>query len=448
MLPFKDSPERIAPYILLTKPDEPIHLLSGPFRLTGSSEARVEADLRFRWSPSVAIEFEGTYARSPRGFETELWTLASEGDPAFTVPVHLTEITHGTSGPETSIVRGIPAGPFNIGEGPFNALRFCLVNFPDYIGKSVRYEHEKERGLMRGRLETSTEGGCCQIDKIPEVKELVEAAERDAGFVISHVGLWAPLAGVMSVQEAESIVGMLHFWFGMLCGAWVGPLFPQGINEDQAVVWRQFGTGRLRESRRLPTWLPVRKPLDLTSAFQGFMQRWNDPMWREPLITSISWFVEANAPDTANESRIVLGQVALELLSWVLLVETQRHHHPKDFYGLSATGRIRALLQHIGVSMTISDHLSCLQSLCDTDAFDGPGVITKVRNALVHSTQKKRKLMGSVDGVQRMECSQLALQYLELALLAVCRHDGYYARRGWRGWKGEDEVLVPWSHAG
>jgi hypothetical protein len=55
--------------------------------------------------------------------------------------------------------------------------------------------------------------------------------------------------------------------------------------------------------------------------------------------------------------------------------------------------------------------------------------------------------MGSVDGEQRMECSELALQYLELALLAVCGHDGYYARRGWRGWKGDDEVLVPWSEA-
>jgi hypothetical protein len=52
-------------------------------------------------------------------------------------------------------------------------------------------------------------------------------------------------------------------------------------------------------------------------------------------------------------------------------------------------------------------------------------------------------LMAS--GVQLWECSQLALQYVELVLLAVCGHGGLYARRGWRGWKGEDEIVVPWG---
>jgi hypothetical protein len=49
-----------------------------------------------------------------------------------------------------------------------------------------------------------------------------------------------------------------------------------------------------------------------------------------------------------------------------------------------------------------------------------------------------------VTGPHLAECSQLALQYVELALLAICDHDGHYARRGWKGWKGDDEVLVPW----
>jgi hypothetical protein len=75
-------------------------------------------------------------------------------------------------------------------------------------------------------------------------------------------------------------------------------------------------------------------------------------------------------------------------------------------------------------------------------------VITSVRNAFVHSTEKKRKTIDKIDGLQLLECGELALQYVELALLAVCDHDGYYARRGWRGWRGEDEVRVPWRPAG
>jgi len=439
--PFQNVPERIRPYIVLTRRDEPVLLLPRPFRLTGPLEARLDADLQFRWSPSTAVEFEGIYHGQLLGFGDDQWTLASYGDPAFSVPVL---ITHISPGPTTSLVRGTIKRSFTIGRESFESLRFCLVNFPNYNGSAVQYEHEGQKGLMRGRLETISDGGCCQLDKIPEVEELVKEAERDAGFVTSHVGLWRPTAGVMTAEEAASIAKMLHFWFGMLRGAWAGPLFTQGLNADSEVVWQEFASWRLRESRPVTTWLPQLKGLDLSSAFRGYVQRWNDPVWQDPLITAIHWFVEANSTSTANESRIVLAQVALELLSWVLLVEAKRLYHQNDFEGLSAAGRIRALLHHIGVPTTVPTHLARLQVVCDADAFDGPGAITKVRNALAHSTKKKRKLMESVDGEQRWECSQLALEYLELSLLAVCGHDGYYARRGWRGWKGEDEILVPW----
>src|SRR3954469_13458717 len=303
---LKDIPERIAPYILLTKLNEPVPLILGPFRLVASTIARLDANLNFRWLPSAAVEFAGTCAPAILGLRPETWTLEPEEAKTFSAQVHLTEITH--TGPECK-VRGI-AEAFDVGAGPFSLLRFCLVNFPDYNGKPVQGRNL----LTRGRLETSNGDGRCQLDEIPEAKKLVEVAKRDTGFAISHVGLWMPTAGVMSAKEAKAILGMLHFWFGMLCGAWVGPLFPQGINLDQEVVWQQFAGWRLRGSRWLSTWLPERTPLDLSKAFRGFAQRWNDTVWRDPLATSIAWFVEANASLTSNETRIVLAQVALELL--------------------------------------------------------------------------------------------------------------------------------------
>ena len=295
---------------------------------------------------------------------------------------------------------------------------------------------------MLGRLETADESGCCQLDMIPEMKDL---ARSDAGFVISHVGLWIPSSGAVSEEEAESILTMLRFWFGLLRGAWTGPVFPQGLSAKNAVVWRHYTPWKLSSHRRVSSWLPDRTPLDLSDAFQRYVRRWHDAVWRDSIVTAISWFVAANAPGTASESRLILAQVALELLSWVLLVETQQLHSRADFGNLSAAGRIRALLHHIGVPADVPEHMNSLKSLCDGDAFDGPGVITKVRNGLVHSTEKKRRMLQFVDGEQRMECSQLALQFLEFALLAVCGYDGHYAQRAWRGWKGDDEVPVPWS---
>jgi len=367
--PFQDLPERIAPYIRLTRPDEPISLPHGHLRLTGTIDAQLDADLRFRWSPSAQIEFEGTSDKPlsllPRAASLEDdWSLVSERDTIFTAPVLVTNIINASAGKPTR-VRGIVARSFTIGGGPFEALRFCLANFPSYTGKAIRYEVEGQQGAVAGRLEMRSEDGCLQIDKIPEAQELIKKVERDAGFVISHVGLWAPSSGTMSAKEAESLLTMLHFWFGVLRGAWTGPLFPQGINATSEVVWRQLASWRLRTSQRVPTWLPERRRPDLSAAFQGFAQRWNDPAWRDPLLTAVSWLVEANAPEASNESRIVLARMGLELFSWVLLVERQHLHHHNDFEGLSAAGRIRALLHHIGVPTALPGHLRRLQALHD-----------------------------------------------------------------------------------
>jgi len=87
-----------------------------------------------------------------------------------------------------------------------------------------------------------------------------------------------------------------------------------------------------------------------------------------------------------------------------------------------------------------------LGAFCDASGFgNGPEVITWLRNSLVHSSDKKRGEMKSLEGMVWYQCSQLALQYLELALLWICGYRGNYARRAFKGSKGEDEVLVPWA---
>jgi hypothetical protein len=162
------------------------------------------------------------------------------------------------------------------------------------------------------------------------------------------------------------------------------------------------------------------------------------------LKLAVSWFVEANGSQTGLEAKIVLSQVALELLAWVHLVETKKLYKRKQFEAFRAVGRIRALLDYAGVPVTIPAHLMQLTALCHSNSDDGLGVITKIRNNLVHAIHNSRNAIKAISGPQLFECSQLALQYVELALLSITGHNGHYARRGWQGWKGDDEILVPW----
>jgi hypothetical protein len=331
-------PERICPYIILDELNQPVPVIKGPFRLVGPTAGALDADLTFRWLPSTAVLFDGAYSQPDLDWD-EQWTLESEG--SFSVPVKITQVTIGS---ESSGVRGVIQGPLTLGVAPFEVLRFSLANFPEYIGAPVRREvGGGGRGWFKGRLRTVSGEGQCRLDSIPESDSLRKAAQLDSGFVISHVGEWIPSSGVMTAKDAEAVLKMLRFWCGLLRGAWAGPLFPQGL-AGGSVIWRQFAPWKLDESREVPTWLPGRSPLDLDDLFLGFAERWSESAWRGPLKLAISWFVEANSSRTAPESRMVLAQVALELLAWVHLVETQRLHRPKEFKKLSASERIRLIV--------------------------------------------------------------------------------------------------------
>jgi hypothetical protein len=423
----------------MAAPNQPIPVAEGPFRLRGTGEGSLESDLVFRWIPSIGVEFDGTCSL-PRVELGSGWTLSSD-DPGFEVPVAVT----GTTILDTPTqVRGRILQPLRMGNGPMQVLRFSLANFPEFNGDRVSYVEGESRGVTSARLQCTASAGTCRVDRILESDDLRKATKGDPGFVLSHVGEWLPSSGQMAAAEAEDTLEMLHFWFGLLRGAWSGPLFPQGL-DDGEVIWRSYAAWNLEDPRAVTTWMPEHQPLDLSALFAGFLGRWADPAWRDPLRMSIAWFVDANAPAEGPESRVILAQVALELLAQVHLLETQGRYTRKAFKAMSAAKRIRLLLDDVGIPLGIPDYMTHLPSLREGDAQDGPGVMTLIRNGLVHQEQHQRTRIRALDGSTWYECTQLALQYVELVLLALCGYNGHYARRAWKGWKGDDETPVPWN---
>ncbi len=437
---FDDVPDQVRPYLTLTEPNQTVRLVEGPLGVMGpTGSGTLDADLVFRWLPRPGVVFDGLSTARGLDFASGDWSLvAAGGEPVIDGRMLVTRVSEG---PGSTRVGGTLNGSVAVGSTEFDLLRFCLVNFPSYNGHAARSQSRQE--VQGGRMRLDSADARCRVDAIPEASKLL-AANAEGGFVVSHVGEWIPDKGLIGADEAVDVVGLLGFWFGFLRGAWTGPVFAQGLRDGE-VVWQLLGNPKLSESRYVTTWLPETRPLDVSDAFRGFAQRWNDPSWRGPLKTAISWLIQANAPGTILESKIVLAQVALELLAWVHVVETEKLHSVSDFDPMSAAGKIRTLLSSLRIPLEIPNYLTDLPAVCAGEVLDGPCAITRVRNGLVHATHKKRAMVNSLTGTQRLECSQLAQQYVELAVLRLCNHQGYYAARGYKGWKGDDEIPVPWQ---
>jgi hypothetical protein len=181
----------------------------------------------------------------------------------------------------------------------------------------------------------------------------------------------------------------------------------------------------------------------LGDAFAGYLTRWNDQLWNEPLRIATQLYVEANGPVTADTS-LVLGQNALELIAWVRFVEQLGTRKAEDFDSLKASDRLRELLGWLQVDAAIPTQLTALANEAIRRGWaDGPHAIGEMRNALIHPN-KRQRLMAT-PGMARIELQELALWYVELALLRLIDFKEPYANRLGEKLTGVVEELPWWG---
>jgi hypothetical protein len=436
-------PDRLMPDLLMKALNEPIPFRSSGmrFRLDGATEAvSMSGLLQLRWQPSPAVEFDGEIGASvPMSATTA--TLLLESPSAETEVI----LTHVSVGMDKSGLRCVLTSDVELVHDTALAtrIRFYLVNFTDYVGDAVKRDNASDRGWFRGRLSFSTPDLACVVDSIPEVDELRKQASRDAGFVVTHV---CELTLVRPCPHAEilPLLGELHLFFGFLRGAWAGPVLPRAYSES-TLVWEQFAGWVVDDSREVGSWLPQRSFLSLSPLFEQFHRFAHSSEWSNALKTALSWYVAANASSVPHEVRLVLAQVALDLLASVELVEVRQIFQHEPFDRIGAARRIRHLMTHLRIPAGVPSHLKDLSAIATTLACDGPGVVVYIRNRLSHATEANRRDLDVVSPTQLWEAAQLSLQYVELALLALLGYNGKYAQRAWCGWKGSDEVAVPWA---
>jgi hypothetical protein len=219
-------------------------------------------------------------------------------------------------------------------------------------------------------------------------------------------------------------------------GLWCQPTLIIGFDEKGNKIWESLSFPSATPYKNVHSWIPLfdLDTLSLSEALQQFTELWKDSLWREALLLSIHWYLEANS-NSSVETSIVLTQTGLEALHYIKNVE-KGSLSLENFGKMESHQRIKNLLLDTKFQIDVPNNLHELSIWAHqrgtrigdkTVSLTGPEAITQMRNGIVHPNIRERVRKSSFG--ERLQAKQLGLLYLELSLLFLLGYKGKYENR-------------------
>jgi hypothetical protein len=422
-----------------TEPNAAIPLYNGPITLQdGRGSVTGEGTIELRWLPDLEI-----------GFSIPDVPLMSSGGPCmglgksdlrlavpdaiWAVPIVMTSQRMGSHCPHS--VHGVFNGPLQIGQNvPLAAVELCLANFAYFLPPHMYTEGN--RGIRIDPIHWEIDGWVITIAAMPGLAQLVEKVKAAGGYALTHrVRVERIGAATFSVDEVEALTDRL-FWF--LCfaqGRCVNLILPVGYDADGKVVWQKWAPWRVSRWKWSESWVDEQHAHRIVDAFKGFIQRCQNPAWKETTDLVLYWFVESNLSFSLNTS-IVLAQIAMERLAWEHFVRQggMSKKHYKDMG--NAAARIAALAGALSIPVQIPPHCPEMLGLSRPNLISA---IATVRNDIAHPEPRV-----SPNPRLLLEARNCSVWLLEMLLLRLFDYHGPYSdRREPDKWVGLVSP-VPW----
>lgn len=308
-----------------------------------------------------------------------------------------------------------------LGAASIAYVRFEVPSFVNLFGRAVF----NSKGWRRARTEFEVDGWQVVLDRSRNADDAYKDIRELKAHRVTHHGIIRKADGSrFSSSDLDRLLEDLYWLFSFICATRRGVSCWQAFDSAGRFIVEKLEGSQLGTSRIL-SWFPegFENPFPI---FVGeFMLKLHDPFWRDVMLFGIHILCESNLDQLSIESKMVLGQTALEMFATAILVEHLRQPNPQ-----SAADGIRRLLNHICVPVAIPPHLTALASAAQTHSWnDGPLAITRIRNMLVHPNKLYRQAWLSISRDAKWQASLLSLHYTEMVMLWISGYDGAYVDR-------------------
>lgn len=443
--------------------NSPITLYDGPMIFTRDGE-RIQGNGAFslEWIPFPQFRFCMRSERQPSrdmklaldlafAFSGNKKTDIELSDIGQTVPVcgagagHVLDSQLEISGTMENgeIITGSP--------NKLSALVFHLPNVPSLLCSPDRVICHIGKGVRTwDRLVLRCDKWKVTLDPVENEDDLLSSVAAARGYAITRVGRLERMDGkTFSLEKSRAVLEVLTYLLSFAFERWCSPVLAVGLNRSGQRVCELWTPCRLGRFQSHLGWFDPHHPVALSDLFPVLYERWKDKEFREALKDAIYWFIEIHRQPIHIDTGIVLGQTTLEMLGWLLLVESKRIVSEDGFKSLPAADKLKLLLSSSSIPSESPPELGTLHKLAKAKNWQGPDGLVTVRNAIVHRNKRKREQLGDLGetGDALWDAYRLVCWYIELVILRQLGYEGRYSNRlRNRRMTGQTDP-VPWAKA-
>lgn len=424
MMKGADVPPATLPGYDMTAPNAAVRLYSGRVRVTqGAQNIEADGTVRVRWQPTLDVEFVIPSVVRLFSLDQCALELAELG-----VTCDGTISSTGGGGLKGYVDR---RNPPRIESGKVKSLRLHVPNFVDGHGEAIAHAG----GWYAGRIRFDVAPWAFTIDKLPgnAHAQLSEAG----GYIFTHVLVCERDDGAeFDPASLSALLPLLDRALSFCAGRWTGGMLAVGHDAAGVRVHETWRMPWITSFQRNGAWLDR---LDADGALATFVPAYvaacrADATTERALNNCIHWYIEANAGNGGLEGAIVMTLMALELLSWLELVN-RRGEDAQRFERRPLHDNLRNYLTGMKVpfAVPVDSNLTALSEFVEREELeDGVEALARLRNRTVHPPKQGEFREYPFELLE--QAWRYGLFVLERSLLAQFGYRGRMHERIRAGW--------------
>nr|WP_314277993.1 hypothetical protein [uncultured Peptostreptococcus sp.] len=317
-------------------------------------------------------------------------------------------------------------------------LQFDIINMDKIPGKLVKHNNL----VYAARLEFDINEYRLVIDKRYKYnKEMHNNLVSKNGSLITHTGrIYKKDSSRVKTKKIRNILNNLSSALSFMCGRYINIINAHGYN-NQKIIYREWFINYSSDYRFVFNWTSTISNYHNIEKFLALMcKKLQDPYYSSAIVSSLDWYIESiNGRNIYNN--IISIQTALEMLSYVVLVEMKDVYSQLEYDSHPASQNIKKLLKECVLDTKI-DSIDMFSEKLKKNFKDGSDLITFFRNSVVHPCKSKHK--NELEFEDMWNTILLGINYLELVLLYLINYKGEYSDR-FKDISFGQVNLVPWA---